>query len=152
LLCLADMDHLQVYYNNLKNMLITPRSEVPVVRRFGHPFLLWNTSLYTYLTESFEQNPCYLTDVELKRLHRRFGHPSVERLVRILERLGHDIDSKTLDHLIRYYHHCQKHGKSPGRFRFTLHNNIDFNYSIVVDIMYIDGAPLLYIVDEGTRF
>ena len=24
LLCLADMDHLQVYFNNLKNTLITP--------------------------------------------------------------------------------------------------------------------------------
>jgi hypothetical protein len=57
-----------------------------------------------------------------------------------------------LDHLTRYCHHCQKHGKSPGRFKFTLHDDIDFNYSIVVDIMYIDGAPLLHIVDEGTRF
>jgi hypothetical protein len=80
LLCLADMDHLQVYFNNLKNLLITPRNAVPVVRRFSHPFLLWNTSLSTYLTTSFDQNPCYLTDVELRRLHRRFGHPSVERL------------------------------------------------------------------------
>ena len=152
LLCLADMDHLQVYFNNLKNLLITPRNAVPVVRRFSHPFLLWNTSLSTYLTRSFDQNPCYLTDVELRRLHRRFGHPSVERLARILERSGHGIDNRTLEHLTRYCHYCQKHGKSPGRFRFTLHDDIDFNYSIVVDIMYIDGAPLLHIVDEGTRF
>jgi hypothetical protein len=152
LLCLADMDHLQVYFNNLKNLLITPCNKVPVVHRFGNPFLLWNTALHTYLIESFDQNPCYLTDVELKRLHRRFGHPSVERLTRILERSGHDVNSKTLDHLTRYCHHCQKHGKSPGRFRFTLRDDIDFNYSIVVDIMYIDGAPLLHIVDKGTRF
>ena len=40
LLCLVDMDYLQVYFNNLKNMLITPWSEVPVIYRFGHPFLL----------------------------------------------------------------------------------------------------------------
>ena len=53
LLCLADIDHLQVYFNNLKNMLITPQSEVPVIHYFGHPFLLWNTSLCNYLTKSF---------------------------------------------------------------------------------------------------
>jgi len=40
LLCLADMDMLKVYYNNLKNALVTPTKSVPVVRRFGHPFLL----------------------------------------------------------------------------------------------------------------
>ena len=40
LLCLADMDVLKVYYNNLKNVLVTPTKSVPVVRRFGHPFLL----------------------------------------------------------------------------------------------------------------
>ena len=146
------MDNLQVYFNNLKNLLITPRDAVLVVRRYGHPFLLWGKFLSTYFTESFDLNPCYLTDVELKRLHRRFGHPSVERLARILDRSGHEVDSKTLKHLTQYCHHCQKHGKSPGRFRFTLREDVDFNYSIVVDIMYIDGLPLLHIVDEGTRF
>ena len=66
LFCLADMDHLQVYFNNLKNLLVTPHSTVPVVHCFSHSFLLWNTLLCTYLTESFEQNLCYLTDIELK--------------------------------------------------------------------------------------
>ena len=40
LLCLADIDHLQVYFNNLENILITPQSKVPVVYHFSHPFLL----------------------------------------------------------------------------------------------------------------
>ena len=38
LLCLADMDKLQVYYNNIQDVLVSTR-EVPVVRRFGHAFL-----------------------------------------------------------------------------------------------------------------
>jgi hypothetical protein len=80
LLCLADMDKLQVYYNNIQDVLVTRTGEVLVVRRFRHAFLLCNSSLQTYLLESFELNPCYLTEVELHRLHRRFGHPSVERL------------------------------------------------------------------------
>jgi hypothetical protein len=106
--------------------------------------------LKTYLVESFDQNPCYLTDVELKHLHRRFGHPLIERLRRILERSEHEFDIKALEHLTRYCYYCQKYRKSPGRFKFTLKDDIDFNYLIVVDIMYIDGLPILYIVDEAT--
>ncbi|OCK91675.1 uncharacterized protein K441DRAFT_573488, partial [Cenococcum geophilum 1.58] len=40
LLCLVDIDNLRVYFNNLKNVLITPLKTVPVIRRFRHPFLL----------------------------------------------------------------------------------------------------------------
>jgi hypothetical protein len=52
LLCLADMDALQVYYNNIKDQVITPSGTVPVVRRFGHPFILWSQALHAYITES----------------------------------------------------------------------------------------------------
>jgi len=40
LFCLADIDYLQVYFNNLKNLLVIFYSIVPVVCCFGHPFLL----------------------------------------------------------------------------------------------------------------
>jgi hypothetical protein len=40
LLSLIDMDKLGVYFNNLKNELVTSTRTVPVVRHFGHPFLL----------------------------------------------------------------------------------------------------------------
>jgi hypothetical protein len=153
LLCLADIDSLQVYYNNIKNTLVTSTLEVPVVRRFGHPFLLWNTSLQTDLVESFDTNPCYLTDVELRRLHRRFGHPSVERLQKLLNEAGHtDVDKNAIGQLTKFCHYCQKYSRSPGRFRFTLRDDVHFNFNIIVDIMYISGAPLLHVVDESTRF
>jgi hypothetical protein len=152
LLCLADMDSLQVYYNNLKDIIITRTGAVQVVRRFGHPFLLWNSALQSYLAESFDTNPCYLTDVELRRLHRRFGHPSVERLQKLLYRAGHESDRSTIKQLTKFCHYCQKYGKSPERFRFTLKDDINFNYNVIVDVMYISEAPLLHIVDEGTRF
>jgi hypothetical protein len=152
LLCLADMDDLKVYFNNLQNVLITPTKTVPVVRQFGHPFLLWHAPLQTYLIDSLDQNPCYLTEVELRRLHRRFGHPSVEKLKKLLDSTGHNVDTDALQHLTKYCHFCQKHSRSPGRFRFTIQDDIDFNYSIIVDIMYISGEPLLHIVDESTRF
>ena len=40
LLSLRDIDRLQVYFNNLTNSLVTLQSSMPVVRRFGHSFLL----------------------------------------------------------------------------------------------------------------
>jgi hypothetical protein len=113
---------------------------------------LCNSSLQAYLLESFESNPCYLTEVELQRLHCRFGHPSVERLQRVLDQAGHNIDKKTLKHLTKYCHFYQKHSKSLGRFCFTLQDDVEFNYCIIVNIMYISSSPLLHIVDEGTRF
>jgi len=47
LLCLADIDRLQVYYNNVTDTLIGPATTLgskhitlPITRRFGHPFLI----------------------------------------------------------------------------------------------------------------
>ncbi|RFU23765.1 hypothetical protein B7463_g12573, partial [Scytalidium lignicola] len=86
------------------------------------------------------------------RLHRRFGHPSVARLQRILDCAGHDIDKDTLKYLTKFCAHCQRHGKSPGRFRFNLQDDVNFNYSIIINVFYIDGKPVLHIVDEGTCY
>ena len=52
LLYLVDIDKLQVYYNNIWDVLVTRTKEVPIVRRFGHAFLLCNSSLQAYLLES----------------------------------------------------------------------------------------------------
>jgi hypothetical protein len=106
LLSLADMDKLGVYFNNLIDRIVTLIGEAPVVRRFGYPFLLWDTALRSYITESFTCNPCFLISVELRRLHRRFGHPSVGRLKNVLERAGHDVDHDTLEYLTKYCEHC----------------------------------------------
>ena len=49
---------------------------------------------------------------------------------------------------------CQKHSRSPDRFKFTLknENNAYFNHTIVIDVLYIDDNPILQIVDEKTSF
>ena len=157
LLCLADMDRLGAFFNNTINQVVqigpgTGRSH-PVIWRYGHAFLLWRTSAYSVITESLSQNPCFLTEIELRRLHRRFGHPSVRRLHQILERSGHEVEIQALQHLTRYCEHCQKYGKSPGRFNFNIkEDDINFNFNVIVDILYIQGKPVLHLVDEATRF
>jgi hypothetical protein len=70
----------------------------------------------------------------------------------VLERAGHDVDTEVLEYLTKYCEHCQKYGRSPGRFKFNLRDDVNFNYSIIVDIFYISGKPVLHIVDEGTRY
>jgi len=152
LLSLADMDKLGVYFNNLTNSIVTSTGSVLVVRRFGHSFLLWDTSLQSFIAESFAYNPCFLTNVELQRLHRRFGHPSVRRLQDILERAGHDINKEALEYLTKYCKHCQKHSQSPHRFKFSLKDNVDFNASIIVDVFYLESKLVLHIVNEGTSY
>jgi hypothetical protein len=149
------MDHLKVYYNNLINILITLIKTVPIVCRFGHPFLLWENSLQAFLKTSLDQNSCPFTKVKLRRLHRRFGHPTAERLHRILECSGHDeVSKQIIEYLTKYYSHCQKHGKSPGCFKFVLWADKDpvFNFCIIVDIIYIDGNLVLYVIDKDTRY
>jgi hypothetical protein len=43
-------------------------------------------------------------------------------------------------------------GKAPGRFKFTLKDDREFNWCIVIDVMYLDSKPVLYVVDEATAF
>jgi hypothetical protein len=102
-----------------------------------------------------KENPnqsIFLTAAELRRLHRCFGHPSIERLQKLLDRSGHEIDKLAIEYLTKFCHHCQIHSKSLGRFRFILRDDVEFNYSIIVDVMYISGNPILHIIDEATRF
>jgi len=108
LLSLRDLDRLKVYFDNTRDVLVgpEPNQTTPVVRRFGHPFLVWGDAYGTYLLDSFDQNPCFLTETELRRLHRRFGHPSTERMKRVLERAGHDVDSDAIVQIRKFCEHC----------------------------------------------
>jgi hypothetical protein len=45
LLSLADIDRLNIFFNNLRDVIVTCTQEVPVVRRRGYALLLWNLSL-----------------------------------------------------------------------------------------------------------
>jgi hypothetical protein len=156
LLSLADMNRLKVYFNNIENILfmITKNRNLPVIRRFGHGFLLWKNSysLHSYIVQSFNFNPCYLIDVELRQLHRRFGHSSTLKLHALLERSGHEVEKAALEKLTKFCTFCQKYAKSPGRFKFILKDDVNFNYSIIVDVMYIENHSILHVVDDVTRF
>ena len=80
----------------------------------------FETTLVQNYTANTNVAECHLTDTELRQLHRRFGHPSVRRLMRVLQRSGHEVNQQVVEHLTKYYNSCQKHSKLLGRFKFTL--------------------------------
>ncbi|KAM4066587.1 cwf18 domain containing protein [Hirsutella rhossiliensis] len=110
LLCLADMDRLGIYFNNITDTInctnhCTNRpTSIPVVRKWGHPWF--------FLTKD-EESISFLTETEIRTLHRRFGHPAVPRLHHLLKQAGH----------------------TPRRFKFTLNDDQEFNYEIIVDLL-----------------
>ncbi len=45
----------------------------------------------------------HLIETELCQLYCRFGHPSVRRLLRVLQRAGHEsIEQRAIEHLTKY--------------------------------------------------
>jgi hypothetical protein len=108
--------------------------------------------MQAYVNESFDLNLCYLTESKLRQLHRRFDHSSIRKLYDLLERSDHEVKKSVLKKLIKFCIFCQKHEKSSEGFKFILRDDVNFNYSIIVDIMYIDNNLILHVVDETTRF
>ncbi|RAL65012.1 hypothetical protein DID88_001120 [Monilinia fructigena] len=153
LFCLADMDRFKFKYDNIDDVAITPHMILPVYRRFAHPFLTWKVKLQNVIQHSIDDGECLLTEVELRRIHRRFGHPSARKFYKVLKRSGHDEDFEAIKQLTKFCHHCQLHSKSPGRFKFSLPDkDYNFNHSVLVDVLYIDRDPILRVVDDSTCF
>jgi hypothetical protein len=144
LFCFANIKKHDVYLNSTRDVLVHNGKNYPIVMKNGHPW---------FLLDDLEGIVLHLTKVELRQLHRRFGHPAANRLQQFLTKAGiEDIDRSVLKKINRICHQCQMHSGKPGRFRFTLRENADFNHRFIVDIMFIEGKPVLYAVDEATAF
>jgi hypothetical protein len=127
-----------------------------MIRRYDHAFLLWKILTYSLIIESFDQNSCMLIEIELRRLHCRFDHFSTRRLYAILDRSDHEVDFKVIDYFIKFCHHCHVHEKSSNRFSFTLKDDLEFNYNVIVNIFYLKiknvNKSILHLVNETIRF
>lgn len=111
----------------------------------GHLYIRWNHSTVLY------------TKPELKKLHLQFGHPSNDALLNLLKRATPDKMTpsvkKTLADIVKNCSPCQEYGPSASRFRVTMPmDEIVFNHEIEIDIFWIDGNPVLHIIDRGTRY
>ncbi len=113
--------------------------------------------MQSLITKSFDQNSCFLIETELRRFHRRFDHFSTRSLQTILDRSDHEINSRAIEYFIKYCHHCQIHEKSFKRFSFTLKNDLEFNFNVIVDIPYLEiksdvNKSILHLMNETIRF
>ena len=52
----------------------------------------------------------------------------------------------------KFCHYYQIKSKAPRRFKLTLKKDIDFNYKIMVNVIYLDRKPIFHVVDAATAF
>ena len=66
------------------------------------------------------------------------------------------VTSETLENLetkVARCEPCQKVVNTPSRFKVSMDaENVRFNSRVCIDIMYIDGKPVLHLVDDATHF
>lgn len=122
-------------------------SILPLQSLRGHLFLRWNPA---------DEETLY-TSSELRRLHRRFGHPSNEKLLQFLERCSEeDLDSVTkqnLEEIAASCAQCQRGARAPVRFRVSIPSDtFEFNREVITDLFTINGKTAISFVDRDTRF
>ncbi|KAL0929476.1 uncharacterized protein CTRU02_204398 [Colletotrichum truncatum] len=144
LFSLKDADRLKAYFNNIANVIVRRDGKhIPVVRKWGHAFF----------NLSKRESSIFFTEVQLRRLHRRFGHPRTERLYQLLKNAGHDdISQSILEKVQKFCHNCQSHDPAPRRFKFSLKDESYFNYEIVVDVVRLKDKNALHVIDTETSF
>lgn len=108
LLRLADIDKYGVFFNNITNRIIQTQfsQSHAVIQRNKYALLLWYIFTYTLIVESILLNSCYLMDVELQCLHRRFGHLLMHCWYQLLKYSGHNVDLQALQYTIKYCKQC----------------------------------------------
>lgn len=97
------------------------------------------------------------TESELRKLHRVFGHPSVQALYNLLKRANPEgVEGsmrKKLEEIISACDTCVRHGAKHRRFKVTIGtDDLRFNHNVAVYAMYINSRPVLHLVDEATHF
>lgn len=97
------------------------------------------------------------TEADLRKLHRSFGHPSASSLTSLLKRARPDeFDAsvrEAIEEITSSCVPCQFHSRKPRRFKLAVGTeDLRFNHTVAVDVMYLDGSPVLHIVDEATHF
>lgn len=76
----------------------------------------------------------------------------INKLQKLLTQTSYDIEYKTIKIINKFCHYCQIKSGAPQRFKFTLKKDINFNYEIIVDVIYLNKKPVLYAVDTVTTF
>jgi transposase InsO family protein len=154
LLSLDDLDSRDISLHTLERELVKvsldgSRSKTQLHRHAIHRLLfhVWDR----------DDVSAFYTLSELQKLHRSLGHRSVEQLSKILKRARPEEFSSSTRHALEEIasrcRSCEKQASRPRRFKLTVGaEDLRFNHAILADIMYVEGRPVLHIIDEATHF
>ena len=97
------------------------------------------------------------TRSQLGKLHKQFFYLSAEKIFNMLKKArSEEATTETLEILQDLSKRCdpfQRIHTAPTRFRVSFGaKNVCFNGRILLDVVTIDGKPVLHVVDEGTHF
>lgn len=120
--------------------------KISLKRENGHLWLRWNF-----------KDECLYTEDELTKIHYRFGHASVQRIHDAIKRAEpKQITPETrkmLKDIQERCKECQYMAPKPYIMKLSVpYEDVVFNSEVVIDIMYIQGAPVLHVVDRATHF
>lgn len=141
---LDTMDANKMYLDNVSNKLVCASYQVsvPVVCKHGHAYREWaKDTLYTM--------------AEVNRLHRHFCHPHPDRFFAVFRQANDPQATKDprnqLEEVTATCDTCQRLAKEPSRFRASLpSDDLVFNRTVLIDIMFVDSLPVLHVVDKDT--
>lgn len=120
LICSKDTESLGATFDNLRSILIRGKNELFFVHKFGHPFLLFKN----IIPNNINCNNFYLTELELRQLHKKFIYSSTARLIRVLKWASQSVvnfDTIKYRHEFSYFY--QLHIRSSSCFKFALQDN-----------------------------
>jgi hypothetical protein len=102
----ANIKKYGVYLNSMRNVLIYNGKNYFIVMKNEHPWFLFN---------NFEDIVLYLTEIELRQLHQRFGHSAADRLQQLLTKAEiKDIDRSVLEKINRICYHVRCTAANPA--------------------------------------
>jgi hypothetical protein len=135
LMCFRNMDRLKIYLNNTINEIAFAdgRLRASIISKWGH---------FWFFVSKLE-SAAFLTNEELKRLYRRFGHPATDKLCILLKRAGHKNHREAFIIIEKFCYYCQMKSPKPRRFKFILQDDCEFNHEIFVDVLYLIFLPVL---------
>ena len=59
---------------------------------------------------------------------------------------------KGLNEILKICESCLRTAPKQFVFQVTMPDTIQFNHEIVADVFFIEGNPVLHVVDRGTHF
>lgn len=121
------------------------KTRCPVSYKNGHVFIEW------YYTK------VYFTRAELMRLHLLLLHPSTDKLFQLLKRAQPEKVDESIHRMLHQIsmacEQCREFTQRPFRFRASIPpNQIVFNHEVAIELMWLEGNPILHVVDTHTGF